>query len=66
MPGVDATTRIQAHRRRLVGTMQYFTRFSREGCPRLTKGMALLLVADVEIYRLDGAIPLALTLPRRE
>lgn len=53
VPGVDVIDLIQAHRRRLVGTMQYFTRLKEDA---RDDEIGLLLVADAEIYRLDGAI----------
>jgi DNA-binding PadR family transcriptional regulator len=53
VPGVDVVELVQAHRRRLVEMMQYFTRLkadSDEG------DIGALLVADAEIYRLDAVL----------
>lgn len=48
---VDVTEIIQAHRRRLVEAMQHFTRVKSH-----VDDVALLLVADAELFRLDAAV----------
>ncbi len=53
VPGVDVPELMQAHRRRLVGMMQYFTRLKEDA---LEDEIGLLVVADAEIYRLDAVI----------
>ncbi len=53
VPGVDVPELIQAHRRRLVGMMQYFTRLKEDA---REDEIGLLVVADAEIYRLDAVI----------
>lgn len=51
VPDVDVSEIIQAHRRRLVETMQAFTRLKADA-----SDLALLLVADAELFRLDAAV----------
>jgi Virulence activator alpha C-term len=53
VPGVDVVELVQAHRRRLVGMMQYFTGLKADADER---DVGMLLVADAEIYRLDAVI----------
>ena len=53
VPGVDVVELVQAHRRRLVTMMQYFTGLKADAHER---DVGLLLVADAEIYRLDAVI----------
>ena len=53
VPGVDVVELVQAHRRRLVGMMQYFTALKMDADER---DVGLLLVVDAEIYRLDAVI----------
>ena len=53
VPGVDVIKLVQAHRRRLVGMMQYFTALKADADER---DVGLLLVVDAEIYRLDAVI----------
>jgi DNA-binding PadR family transcriptional regulator len=53
VPGVDVVELVQAHRRRLVGMMQYFTGLKADADER---DVGLLLVVDAEIYRLDAVI----------
>jgi DNA-binding PadR family transcriptional regulator len=53
VPGVDVVDLVQAHRRRLVGMMQYFTSLKADADER---DVGLLLVVDSEIYRLDAVI----------
>jgi len=52
VPGVDAGELVQVHRRQLVELMQRYTRMKEDA----TDDVALALVADAEIYRLDGVI----------
>jgi DNA-binding PadR family transcriptional regulator len=52
LPGVDATEILQVHRRHVVELMQRYTRIKEDSADDL----ALALVADAEIYRLDGVI----------
>jgi DNA-binding PadR family transcriptional regulator len=53
VPGVDVVELVQAHRRRLVETMQYFTGLKADA----DEGdVGLLLVVDAEIFRLDAVI----------
>ena len=53
VPGVDVVDLVQAHRRRLVGMMQYFTSLKADADER---DIGLLLVVDAEVYRLDAVI----------
>ncbi len=53
VPGVDVVELVQAHRRRLVGMMQYFTGLKADADER---DVGLLFVVDAEIYRLDAVI----------
>ncbi len=53
VPGVHAGELIQVHRRHLIELMQRYTRM-KEDAP--DDDLALALVADAEIYRLDGVI----------
>ena len=51
VPGVDARDVIQSHRRQLVESMQHYTRLKADG-----RDLALLLVADAELFRLEAAV----------
>ena len=53
VPGVDIVDLVQAHRRHLVETMRYYTRLKEDAGE---DDVGLLLVADAELYRLDGVI----------
>lgn len=53
VPGVDVVELVQAHRRRLVGMMQYFTGLKADTDE---SDVGLLLVVDAEIFRLDAVI----------
>ena len=53
VPDVDVVELVQAHRRHLVETMRYYTRLKEDAGEH---DVGLLLVADAEIYRLDGVI----------
>jgi DNA-binding PadR family transcriptional regulator len=53
VPGVDLVDLVQAHRRHLVETMHYYTRLKEDAGEH---DVGLLLVADAELYRLDGLI----------
>jgi DNA-binding PadR family transcriptional regulator len=53
VPGVDLVDLVQAHRRHLVETMRYYTRLKEDAGEH---DVGLLLVADAELYRLDGVI----------
>jgi len=53
VPGVNASELVQVHRRHLIELMQRYTRMKEEAS---TDDLALALVADAEIYRLDGVI----------
>ena len=53
VPGVDVVELVQAHRRHLVETMHYYTRLKEDAGEH---DVGLLLVADAELYRLDGVI----------
>jgi len=53
VPGVDLVELVQAHRRHLVETMRYYTRLKEEAGDA---DAGLMLVADAELYRLDGMI----------
>jgi len=53
VPGVDMVELVQAHRRRLVGMMQYFTHLKEDAGDN---DLSFLVVADAEIYRLDAVI----------
>ena len=52
LPGVDAGEVLQVHRRHVVELMQRYTRMKEDAADDL----ALALVADAEIYRLDGVV----------
>ena len=52
LPGVEAAEGLQVHRRHVVELMQRYTRMKEDAADDL----ALALVADAEIYRLDGVI----------
>jgi DNA-binding PadR family transcriptional regulator len=52
LPGVDTDEVLQVHRRHVVELMQRYTRMKEDAADDL----ALALVADAEIYRLDGVI----------
>jgi DNA-binding PadR family transcriptional regulator len=53
LPGVDVIDLVQVHRRQLVESMQHFTRIKEDASE---DDVALALVADAEIYRLDAVI----------
>ena len=53
VPGVNVSELVQAHRRHLIELMQRYTRL-KEDAPE--DDLALTLVADAEIYRLDSVI----------
>jgi len=53
VPGVDVSELVQAHRRRLIELMQRYTRMKEDARP---DDLALALVADAEIYRIDGVV----------
>jgi DNA-binding PadR family transcriptional regulator len=53
VPGVNAGELVQAHRRHLIELMQRYTRLKEDASD---DDLALTLVADAEIYRLDGVI----------
>jgi DNA-binding PadR family transcriptional regulator len=52
LPGVDTSDVLQVHRRHVVELMQRYTRMKEDAADDLP----LALVADAEIYRLDGVI----------
>ncbi|HEX6147015.1 MAG TPA: PadR family transcriptional regulator, partial [Acidimicrobiia bacterium] len=52
-PGIDVRDVIQAHRRRLVESMQRYTRIKAEAGPG---EMRLALVVDAELFRLEGVV----------
>jgi DNA-binding PadR family transcriptional regulator len=53
VPGVDVSELVQAHRRRLIELMQRYTRMKEDAG---ADDLALALVADAEIYRIDGVV----------
>ncbi len=53
LPDVDVVELVQAHRRRLMGMMQYFTHLKEDA---RDDEVGFLIVADAEIYRLDAVI----------
>ena len=53
VPGADATEVVQTHRRRLVESMQEYTRLKED---LGSDEVALGLVVDAELFRLDGVI----------
>ena len=53
VPDVDLVDLVQSHRRHLVETMRYYTRLKEDAGD---DDVGLLLVADAELYRLDGVI----------
>jgi len=53
LPGVDVHDVVQVHRRHLVELMQQWTRIKDLGTP---DDIALALVVDAELFRLDGVI----------
>ncbi len=53
LPGVDVHDVVQAHRRRLVETMQRYTRLKVEAAD---DDIAFALVADAELFRLEGTV----------
>jgi DNA-binding PadR family transcriptional regulator len=53
VPGVDVADLVQVHRRRLVELMQRYTRLKEDAAE---DDLALALVTDAEIYRLDATI----------
>jgi DNA-binding PadR family transcriptional regulator len=52
VPDVDVMDVVQTHRRRVLESMQLFSQLKREG----TGDLALVLVADAEIFRLEATI----------
>jgi DNA-binding PadR family transcriptional regulator len=52
LPGVDVPMILQAHRRRLIETMSRYTRMKEDA----EDDLGLLLVADAEIFRLEGVV----------
>ena len=52
LPGVDVHDVVQVHRRRLVEAMQRYTRLKADAADDLTLG----LVADAELFRLEGTV----------
>lgn len=52
LPGVDIDDVMQAHRRQLVQLMQQYTRLKEDA----TDDLALALVLDAELFRLDAAV----------
>jgi DNA-binding PadR family transcriptional regulator len=53
LPGVDVVDLVQVHRRHLVETMQRYTRLKEDAS---VDDLALSLVVDAEIFRLDAVI----------
>jgi DNA-binding PadR family transcriptional regulator len=53
VPGIEVRDVIQAHRRRLVESMQRYTRIKAEAGPG---DMRLALVVDAELFRLEGVV----------
>ena len=53
VPGVDVSELVQSHRRHLIELMQRYTRLKEDAAE---DDLALTLVADAEIYRLDSVI----------
>jgi DNA-binding PadR family transcriptional regulator len=53
VPGVNVSELVQSHRRHLIELMQRYTRMKEEASE---DDLALALVADAEIYRLDSVI----------
>ena len=53
VPGVDVTDVIQSHRRQLLETMQRYTRVKADARP---DDVALALVVDAELYRMEAAV----------
>ena len=53
VPGVNVSELVQSHRRHLIELMQRYTRLKEEASE---DDLALALVADAEIYRLDSLI----------
>jgi len=53
LPGVDVPGLLQAHRRHLVQLMQRYTRIKAEAGP---DDLSLSLVADAELFRLEGVV----------
>ena len=53
VPGVDVRDVVQGHRRHVVQLMQQFTRLKEDASP---EDVSLALVADAEIFRLDGVV----------
>jgi DNA-binding PadR family transcriptional regulator len=53
VPGIDVRDVIQAHRRRLVESMQRYTRIKAEAGPG---DVSLALVVDAELFRLEGVV----------
>ena len=53
LPDVDVGTLVQTHRRQLVEMMQRYTRLKEDASD---EDLALVLVVDAEIYRLDALI----------
>jgi DNA-binding PadR family transcriptional regulator len=52
VPGVDVPELVQVHRRHLIELMQSYTRLKEDA----TDDLALALVVDAEIYRIDGSL----------
>jgi DNA-binding PadR family transcriptional regulator len=53
LPGVDVPGLLQAHRRHLVELMQRYTHIKAEASP---EDLSLSLVADAELFRLEGVV----------
>jgi DNA-binding PadR family transcriptional regulator len=53
LPGVDVPGLLQAHRRHLVELMQRYTHLKAEASP---EDLSLSLVADAELFRLEGVV----------
>ena len=53
VPGVNVSELVQSHRRHLIELMQRYTRLKEDAA---VDDLALTLVADAEIYRLDSVI----------
>ena len=53
VPGIDVADLIQSHRRHLVEAMRHFTRVKEHASEH---ELALLLVADAELFRLDAVL----------
>ena len=53
VPGVDVVALVQEHRRALVEAMQHFTALKASADPG---DLAILVIADAEVFRIDGLI----------